>query len=139
MYSLEFGEFSKQERLTDKGDWRPLRRTMTDAAQRLKRGGADFIVIASNTMNSTGDLIQEKVKLSVLNIADATGKKVKASGIKTVALLGISFTMEHPFYRSRLEKHGLKVATPNSNERDYINRVIFDELCTGKFLRESKE
>lgn len=139
MYSIEFGEFSKEERLADKGDWRPLRKTMIDAAQRLKRGGADFIVIASNTMNSTGDLIQEKVKLPVLNIADATGKKVKASGIKTVALLGTSFTMEHPFYRSRLEKHGLKVVTPNTNERDYINRVIFDELCTGKFLRESRE
>lgn len=140
MYSIEFGEFSKQERLADKGNWRPLRKTMIDAAQRLKRGGADFIVIASNTMNSTGDLIQEKVKIPVLNIADATGKKVKASGIKTVALLGTAFTMENPFYRGRLAKiQGLKVVTPNKTERDYINKVIFNELCAGKFLKESKE
>ena len=139
MYSIEFGEFSKQERLADKGDWKTLRKTMIDAAQRLKRGGADFVVIASNTMNSTGDLIQAKVKIPVLNIADATGKKVKASGIKTVALLGTSFTMENPFYRNRLEKYGIKVVTPNKIERDYINKVIFDELCAGKFLKESKE
>ena len=139
MYSIEFGEFSKQERLADKGDWRPLRKTMIDAAQRLKRGGADFVVIASNTMNSIGDLIQAKVKIPVLNIADATGKKVKASGIKTVALLGTSFTMENPFYRNRLERYGIKVVTPNKIERDYISKVIFDELCAGKLLKESKE
>ena len=139
MYSIEFGEFSKQERLADKGDWRPLRKTMIDAAQRLKRGGADFVVIASNTLNSTGDLIEGKVKIPVLNIADATGKKVKASEIKTVALLGTSFTMENPFYRNRLAKYGIKVVTPDKIERDYINRVIFDELCAGKFLKESKE
>ena len=93
MYSIEFGEFSKQERLANQGDWGPLRKTMIDAAQRLKRGGADFIVIASNTMNSTADLVQKTVKIPVLHIADATGAEVKKSGIKTVALLGTSYTM----------------------------------------------
>ncbi|MCL5021819.1 MAG: aspartate/glutamate racemase family protein [Nitrospirae bacterium] len=140
MYSIEFGDFSKQERLAGKGDWRPLRRTMIDAAQRLKRGGADFIVIASNTMNSTADLIEADVKIPVLHIADATGKKVKEKGIKTVALLGTTYTMEENFYRDRLEKkYGLKVVIPNKAERDYINKVIFDELCAGKILKESKE
>ena len=140
MYSIEFGSFSEQERLADKGDWKPLRKTMVDAAQRLKRGGADFIVIASNTMNSTADMVEKKVKLPVLHIADATGKKVKESGVKTVALLGTSYTMEQKFYRDRLEKkYGLKVVIPNKAERDYINKVIFDELCAGKFYKKSKE
>lgn len=140
MYSIEFGEFSKQERLADRGDWSPLRKTMIDAAQRLKRGGADFIVIASNTMNSTADLIERNVKIPVLHIADATGKKVKERGIKTVALLGTSYTMEQHFYRDRLEKkYGLKVVIPNKSERDYINTVIFDELCAGKIIQKSKE
>jgi aspartate racemase len=76
MYSIEFGDFSKQERLASQGNWAPLRKTMIDAAQRLKREGADFIVIASNTMNSTADLIEAKVKIPVLHIADATGQKV---------------------------------------------------------------
>src|SRR5208283_2904827 len=75
MYSIEFGEFSKQERLADKGDWRPLRKTMIDAAQRLKRGGADFVVIASNTMNSTGDLIQARSRFQFLTSLMQPAKK----------------------------------------------------------------
>ena len=140
MHSIEFGEFSKEERLASEGDWGPLRKTMIDAAERLKKGGTDFIVIASNTMNSTAELIEDKVKIPVLHIANATGEQVKKSGIKTVALLGTTYTMEEDFYRDRLEgKYGLKVVTPNKTERDYINSVIFDGLCAGKFKQGSKE
>jgi len=140
MYSIAFGDFARQERLAEKGDWRILRKTMIDAAQRLERGGADFIVIASNTMNSTADLIEANVRIPVLHIADATGQKANERGIKTVALLGTAYTMEQNFYRDRLEKkYGLKVVTPSDTERDYINTVIFDELCAGKFIKESKE
>ncbi len=140
MYSIEFGNFSDEERLAEKGDWSLLNRTMIDAAQRLKRGGADFIVIASNTLNSRADDIQEKVQIPVLQIADATGEKVNRSGIKTVALLGTRYTMEQNFYRDRLEKkYGLMVITPNETEREYINSVIFDELCAGKMYNKSRE
>jgi len=139
MYSIEFGEFSEQERLAEKGDWNALDRTIIDAAQRLKRGGADFIIIASNTINSRADYIQEAVGLPVLHIADATGKKVNESGIVTVALLGTKYTMEQDFYRERLEKYGLNVVIPNETEREIINEVIFDELCAGKFYNSSRE
>ena len=139
MYSIEFGEFSEQERLAEKGDWNALNKTIIDAAQRLKRGGADFIIIASNTINSRADYIQETVGLPVLHIADATGKKVNDSGIKTVALLGTKYTMEQDFYREWLEKYGLNVVIPNETEREIINTVIFDELCAGKFYNSSKE
>jgi len=139
MYSIEFGDFSQQERLAKNGDWEPLRATMVDAAKRLKRGGADFVVIASNTLNSTSDVIEEKAGIPVLHIADATGEKVRESGLKKVALLGTSFTMEEPFYRDHLAKFGVEVVTPNQEERDYINRVIFDELCQEEFKPESKQ
>jgi len=140
MYSIDFGEFSKEERLADKGDWELIRKTMIDAAQRLERGGADFIVIASNTMNSTADIIEANVKIPVLRIADATGKVINKSGIKTVALLGTAYTMEQDFYRDHLDKkYGIKVVIPNKAEREYINEVIFDELCAGKFYEKSKE
>ncbi|MFH1037458.1 MAG: aspartate/glutamate racemase family protein [PVC group bacterium] len=140
MFSIEFGDFSKQERLADQGNWGPLRETMIDAAQRLQRGGADFIIICSNTMNSTADIIAENVKIPVIHIADATAEAVNNSGIKTIALLGTKYTMEQDFYRDRLEKKfGLKVVVPNEAERDYINAVIFDELCAGKFYDKSKE
>jgi len=140
MYSVEFGDFSKQERLAKDGDWVPLRKTMIDAAQRLERGGADFIIICSNTMNSTADIIEQSVKIPVLHIVDATGEKVKSAGIKTVALLGTRYTMEEDFYSGRLEKkYGLKVVIPNKTEREYIYNVIFDELCAGKFDSESRK
>lgn len=140
MYSIEFGEFSKQERLADKGDWAPLEKTLIDAAQRLERGGADFIVIASNTLNSRAGLLSAHVKIPILHIAEATGAKVKQQGVGTVALLGTSYTMEQNFYRDILEKkYGLKVVIPNQRERDEINKVIFDELCAARIKKTSKE
>jgi len=139
MYSIEFGDFSEEERIAEKGNWTLINNTMIDAAERLKKGGADFIVIASNTMNSRDDLIQEKVDIPVLNIIDATGEKVKESGIKTVALLGTNYTMEQDFYKDPLEKkYGLNVVIPNTTEREYINTVIFDELCAGKVYDKSR-
>lgn len=138
MYSIEFDEFSQQERLASKGNWSPLKATMIDAAQRLKRGGVDFIVIASNTMNSTAGLIEEKVGIPVLHIADAVGVHIKSRGITRIALLGTRFTMEEDFYKKRLEKFGLKVVIPNEDERVIINSVIFDQLCKGIFTDASR-
>ena len=134
MYSLPFGEFAKQEKLAGKGDWEPLDATMIDAAKRLEAGGADFIVIASNTMNSAGDMIEANVSIPVLRIEDAVGRAVKERGLKKVALLGTKFTMEEPFYREHLYKYGFDVVTPDQAERDYINEAIFDRLCNGIIL-----
>ncbi|HOX34119.1 MAG TPA: aspartate/glutamate racemase family protein [Methanoregulaceae archaeon] len=140
MYSIEFDEFSKQERLADAGDWEPLNNTLVDSAQRLKRGGADFIIIGSNTLNSRADLIEEKTGLMVLRIYDATGAKVNRSGFTKVALLGTKYTMEQPFYRDALEqKYGVAIVIPNATERDYINTVIFDELCRNEIRNESRD
>jgi aspartate racemase len=139
LYSIEFGEFSKQERLADAGNWDPLNATMLDAARRLKAGGADFIIIGSNTLNSRADDIEAKVGLPVLRIYDATGAKVNRSGLKKVALLGTKYTMEQPFYRDALaNKYGIQVVTPNATERDYINMVIFDELCRNDIRNKSR-
>jgi len=139
MFSIEFGEFSKQERMADRGDWTLMTKTIIDAAQRLKRGGADFIVIASNTLNSLADTIELKVGLPVLHIADATGEAVRKKGLHTVALLGTKYTMEQPFYRDRLKKYGIKVVIPDEKERDYINSVIFDQLCANRITKESRD
>jgi aspartate racemase len=139
MYSIPFGEFAKQEKQAAEGDWAPLRATMADAGRRLGTGRADFIVIASNTMNSTADLVEEAAGIPVLRIQDAVGAAVKAEGVQKVALLGTRYTMEESFYRDRLtEEYGLEVVTPEKAERDYINRIIFDELCAGTFTSEAR-
>lgn len=140
MYSIEFGEFSKEERLASAGNWEPLNATMLDAARRLKAGGADFIVIASNTLNSRADDIETKVGIPVLRIYEVTGAKVNRSGLAKVALLGTKYTMEEPFYKDVLErKYGIRVIVPNASERDYINRVIFDELVRNDIRNESRK
>lgn len=140
LYSIEFGTFSEQERLAEAGDWRPLRETMRDAARRLKAGGADFIVIASNTMNSSADDIEKTVGIPVLRIMDATARKIGERRLKRVALLGTKYTMENPFWRDHVKtRYGIEVVTPTLTERDDINRIIFDELCADVIKEESRK
>lgn len=140
MYSIEFGEFSREEKLAEQGDFTALNREMIDAAQRLKRGGADFVVIASNTMNSAGSLIEREVGIQVLQIADVVGKAIRRAGLDRVILLGTKYTMEAPFYRNYLEKNfGISVVTPDLADRDYINQVIFDELAAQVFRPEARQ
>lgn len=140
MYSIEFGEFSKEEKLAQDGNFDALAHTMVDAASRLKAGRADFVVIASNTMNSTADQIEREVDIPVLQIADAVGKAVKRAGINKVLLLGTKFTMEAPFYKGYLEKNfGIEVVIPPLDERDYINKVIFEDLAAERFTPQAKQ
>jgi len=139
LYSIPFGEFAREERQAERGDWAALTRTMVDAGQRLRRGGADFILIASNTMNSTAEVVEREVGLPVLHIADAVGQAIAGRGLKKVALLGTGFTMGMPFYRDRLkERHGIEVAVPQAAEREAINAIIFDELVNGVLRPQSK-
>jgi aspartate racemase len=140
MYSIQFGEFSKQERLAEAGDWGPLNATLVDAGMRLKHGGADFIIIASNTLNSRADLVENATGLPVLRIYDVTGAAVNKSGMKKVALLGTKYTLEAPFYRDTLKnKYGIDVVVPNETERDYINLVIFDQLVRNDIRNDSRQ
>lgn len=140
MYSIPFHAFAEQERQAAKGDWTMMTATMIDAAERLKAGGADVIVIASNTLNSLAGVIEEKVGICVLNIIDAVGNEIVKKGLKKIILLGTKHTMEDGFYKNKLEeKFGLEVLLPTLEERDYINDVIFDELCNDIIVEHSRE
>lgn len=140
IYSIDFETFSEQERLAEQGNWSTLRRTMIDAGKRLKNGGADFIIICSNTMHSTAAEISEKTGLPILHITNATGKKIQKAGLKKVGLLGTRYTMEQGFYKDILEKnYNLTVITPDESERVLINSVIFDELVNNKITEEAKQ
>ena len=137
MYSVEFAEV---EALQHRGDWPRLTALMVDAAQRLERGGADFLVLCTNTMHKAADEMQRGVSIPLLHIADATAAEVKGRGLSKVGLLGTRFTMEEDFYRGRLaEQHGLKVLIPTEAEREIVDRVIYEELCTGKIVAASRE
>lgn len=137
MYSVDFAEI---ETLQHQGQWQAAADILRDAAQRLERGGADFIVLCTNTMHKLADDIQPHVGIPLLHIADATARRVKEKGIQTIGLLGTRFTMEEDFYSGRLrEQHALEVLIPAAEERAIIHQVIYDELCTGLIRQQSKE
>jgi len=137
MVSVDFAEV---EILQREGKWSEAALMMVDAAKSLEKGGADFIVICTNTMHKSADEIQANVKIPLLHIADATAQLVKDSGIRTIGLLGTRFTMEEEFYKGRLsQNYGLKVIIPNAGEREIVHRVIYDELVIGEIKQHSKE
>jgi aspartate racemase len=136
MYSFDFHEV---ERLQHEGDWKALESLMIDEAENLKLAGADFIVIATNTMHLFAPAIEEATGLKVLHIAEATGNEIIKRGLKTVLLLGTKFTMEGTFYRETLENMGIKVLIPNEEDRQIVHDVIYNELILGEINPSSRK
>jgi aspartate racemase len=132
--------FSEIEELQHKGDWDGLTARMEDAARRLEAAGADMLLICTNTMHRMAPAIEAAVKVPLLHIADPTAERIKSTGIHKVGLLGTAFTMEHDFYKGRLERqHSLTVIVPNENDRATVHRVIYDELVAGKVNPASRD
>ena len=137
MWSVDFGRI---ERLQHSGDWDRLADEMKDAAIRLERGGADFIVLCTNTMHRLADAIVSAVEIPLLHIADPTAQRIKAAGFGRIGLLGTAFTMEQDFYKGRLREHyGLDVMIPDADDRRVVHEIIYRELVVGEIRPESRE
>jgi aspartate racemase len=136
MYSVDFAEI---ETLQHQAKWGESAQILIEAAQSLERGGANFIIICTNTMHKVADIVEAQINIPILHIADATAKSIQSRGLKRVGLLGTRFTMEEDFYKGRLiENHGLDVIVPASEDRDLIHQVIYEELCLGEMRKASK-
>jgi aspartate racemase len=136
MYSVDFADI---ETLQHQGRWPEAAQVLVGAAKSLENGGADFVVLCTNTMHKVADEIQAHIHIPLLHIADATAQQIVDSGIGKVGLLGTRFTMEEDFYKSRLiQPYGLDVMIPNPQEREIVHRVIYDELVKGEIRPESK-
>jgi amino-acid racemase len=137
LYSVDFAEVETQQH---EGRWDDLTRLMIDAAQRVERGGAELLVICTNTMHKMAGDVQKAIRIPILHIGDVTAEAVKARSMKKVGLLGTRFTMEQDFYKGRLvESHGLEVLIPEEKEREEIHRILYDELCLGEIKKRSKD
>lgn len=137
MFSVDFAEI---EPLQHEGRWNEAAEKMIEAARHVEDGGADFLVLCTNTMHKTAGDIEKHVTIPLLHIADATAQKIKAEGLTKVGLLGTRFTMEDDFYKGRLiDKHGLEVVIPSEEDRLVVHQVIYDELCLGQIKQDSKE
>lgn len=134
LWSFDFDEI---EKLQASDDWDAATEQMVAAAGRLESGGAECIVICTNTMHRMAAEVAAAVAIPLLHIADATGTAIREAGVKRPLLLGTRFTMEHDFYKGHLEReHGIKAVIPNADQRKIVHDVIYDELCLGD-IRES--
>jgi aspartate racemase len=133
-------DFSTIEALQHASDWDALAGQMADAARVLEKGGADFLVLCTNTMHRCAWAIDAAVKIPLLHIADPTAAAIQAAGLTKVGLLGTAFTMEQDFYRGRLEdKFGLEVLVPEAEDRKAVHEIIYRELVAGQVLDASRE
>jgi aspartate racemase len=136
IYSVSFQPYIDWPKLDQ---WDSIAGGLIEAAHSLEAAGADFIMIATNTMHLVFDRIQAAVQIPMLNLVDAVGDVIVQNRFTTVGLLGTRFTMEKTFYQDNLAKKGIHVLTPSAEDREYINNVIYSELVAGKFTDQSRK
>lgn len=137
MHSLDFGPIAEAQAA---GDWDELAEVLADSARSLEAGGADCVLLATNTMHKLAEAVEDATDLPFIHIADPAADAACEAGITRVALLGTAFTMEQPFYRERLEEHhGLDVIVPDDADRAEVHRIIYDELIAGHINDASRE
>ncbi len=136
MYSVDFAPI---EAMQHAGAWEEAGLVLADAARKVERGGADFVLLCTNTMHKVADVLTTALTVPLIHIADPTAEAITAAGLGTVGLLGTRFTMEEAFYRGRLtDRFGLQVLTPTEADRETVHRIIYDELCLGIIRDESR-
>lgn len=136
LFSMDFAEL---EILARTSQWDALAVRLSDAAQALERAGADMVLLCANTMHHDAGRVAQSIALPLLHICDCTAERIKAQGLKRVALLGTAYTMNEDFYKDRLRANGLDVIVPDAADRAVINRVIFEELVLGKVEAASRQ
>jgi aspartate racemase len=136
LYSVDFAPI---EAAQVAGDWAGAGRQLAQAAACVQAGGADFLLLCTNTMHCVTDAIEAAIDIPLLHIADATGEALVAAGVRRVGLLGTAFTMEQRFYRGRLQdRYGLDVLVPGERQRAEVHRIIYEELCLGRIEAGSR-
>jgi len=136
LYSLDFDEI---QRAQHEGRWDDTANILVDAGNAVKRAGADFLVICTNTMHKVADDVEQEVGLPLLHIVDVTGDAIRERGLHRVGLLGTRFVMKEPFYQERLrDRFAIELLVPGEDDIDTIHQIIYSELCEGKIKASSR-
>lgn len=136
LYSVDFQEI---EQYQASGEWEKSAAVLSDAAQRLERAGADFLLICTNTMHKVAPAVQASVAIPILHIAEATAEALLEKNIRKAGLLGTKYTMTQDFYKAKLIEKGIEVLIPLPGDIEIVNRVIYEELCVGTISEESRK
>jgi len=132
-------DFARIEALQEAGRWDDAGAMLAADARLLEQGGADAVLLCTNTMHVVAPVIEAALTVPFLHLADATATAVHRAGVQTVGLLGTRYTMEQAFYRQRLEARGLDVLVPDEPDRTVVHDVIYDELVQGIVTDDSKQ
>jgi aspartate racemase len=136
IYSVSFQSYVDWPNLDR---WDLVAQGLSEAARKLVLAGADFVLIATNTMHLVFDEVQANVQVPMLSLLDAVADAILARGLRTVGLLGTKFTMEKTFYQDDLAGKGITVLVPNASDRECVNRIIYEELVAGRVLDKSRQ
>nr|WP_319382784.1 aspartate/glutamate racemase family protein [uncultured Roseibium sp.] len=137
IWSFDFAEIAAFQAA---GDWEQATEAMVAAARRLELGGADCLLICTNTMHKMAGEVQDAVDIPLVHIADATAPAISDAGCSRPLLLATAYTMEQDFYKGHLQrKHGVSVKVPGEDDRAEIHRIIYEELCRGEIWADSKQ
>jgi aspartate racemase len=136
MYSVDFCPVAQLE-LEQR--WEELATVLIAGIMHLEKAGAEFVIMASNTVHKVAELVRPSIHVPLLHIADAAAEEIRKAGISRVGLLGTRFVMEQDFYRDHFRAQGINVLVPDQPQRDYVHNVIYNELCAGKLISESRE
>ena len=136
LYSVDFAEIEEYQ---TKGEWDKSAAVLAEAAQNLEKAGAGFIIICTNTMHKVAPVIQKKISIPIIHIAEATADALKENGIEKVGLLGTKYTMTQEFYKSKLIEAGIEVVIPDEAGVTVVNDIIYNELCLGIISEESRK
>ncbi|MEM7169452.1 MAG: aspartate/glutamate racemase family protein [Pseudomonadota bacterium] len=131
-------DFERIEALQVVGKWDQAGIILNSEAKALARGGADFLVLATNTMHKLADQMMYGISLPLVHLADATARRVKSAGHTSPGLMATAFTMEQSFYTDRLSAAGLSPVIPDAKDRAETHRIIYDELCKNVTTKESQ-
>ena len=131
-------DFAEIEALMRTDQWDRAGETLGRLAAMLERAGAESLVLCTNTLHKVAPAIQHSIAIPLLHILDPTAAAVKSAAVSRVGLLATGFTMESSFYADRLRQHGLEVLVPGAADRRAVHRIIFEELCHGRVLEESR-
>jgi aspartate racemase len=134
LHSFSLAQYMKH---VDAGDWAGVAELMLSSAEKLARGGADFLICPDNTIHQAFDLVEHRSPRPWLHIAREVGKEAKRREFKRLAVLGTRYLMEGPVYHETLKAAGIDRRVPGAEQRERINQIIFDELVNSQFLPRS--
>jgi len=136
LYSVDFAEVETMQRTSQ---WEAAAEVLIDGGQRLARGGADFVVLCTNTMHKLAERLEAALPIPLVHIAEPTATAIRAQNLRRVGLLGTRFTMEEAFYTGRLMlRHGLDIVVPEAEGREMVHNIIYQELCLGQARPKSR-